>query len=409
MPDNPNTVYLWCVSGIAILVALNTVIRLISERYRFPKDDLSDDDRGLIWRAVVFLVYPCLVLLELRATIVGTELLSGSVDNWTYGFLWYEVVPSSIARNLLIPALFSGELAILLLTILIVPVLFFRPHPFMSTLIGYSATFVMSVNLIIEPLLSFTGLGGNKWTLALESGATEQILPLVLGHLVLAGAFILIVRNSHIRMWFSELSRPEASDMLKQAIDEYRSFNNQNANDETARITCRLGLLYDRAGLKRQSKKQLKLLERQWADSIYTAFLKAMVAYRHCRFEDARAYFVVASDYPGVGEALKASLLAAAGCAAFAHGDAVGALNLAERALEFDDDSLVARMVKVDAYLKIGRKEQAADEILIAIHSGLTLDLENKVPLDLEKTFNAIASIDETQPVARALSAISKN
>lgn len=407
MPDNPNTVYLWCVSGIAILVALNTLIRLVSERYRFPKDDLSDDDRSLIWRAVIFLVTPFLMLLELKATIAGTQILSGFVDNWTYGFLWYEAIPEGLPSERLIPALFSGELAILILTLVVLPVLFFRPHPFLATLIGYCATFVFSINLIIEPLLSFTGLAGTKWSMAITQGAANQLLPLIYIHMILAAAFVLVIRNQKVRMWFSTLSRPEASEKLKEAIVEYRS-NCDNASDN-ARITCRLGLLYDRAGLKRQSKKQLKVLEKQYTNSIYTAFLKAMVAYRHCRFEEARSQFVTASDYPGVSEGLKASLLAAAGCAAFAHGDAVGALNIAERALEFDDDCLVARMVKVDAYLKTGRKEQAADEILMAIHSGLTLDLENKVPLDLEKTFTAISSMEEKQPAARALSAISKN
>ncbi len=64
---------------------------------------------------------------------------------------------------------------------------------------------------------------------------------------------------------------------------------------------------------------------------------------------------------------------------------------------------MVARMVKVDAYLKLGRKEQAAEEILVAMHSGMPLDLENKVPLDMDRTFESIVLVEETKRGRRLL------
>ena len=54
MFDSPNNFYFWCVTGISVLVGVDTVLRLWTERHRFPKDDLSEEDRAMIWRIVVF-------------------------------------------------------------------------------------------------------------------------------------------------------------------------------------------------------------------------------------------------------------------------------------------------------------------------------------------------------------------
>ena len=42
-------------------------------------------------------------------------------------------------------------------------------------------------------------------------------------------------------------------------------------------------------------------------------------------------------------------------------------------------------MVKVDVYLAQGKKEQAAQEIFVAMHLGLEFDLKDKIPIDSEK------------------------
>jgi hypothetical protein len=56
-------------------------------------------------------------------------------------------------------------------------------------------------------------------------------------------------------------------------------------------------------------------------------------------------------------------------------------------------------MVKVDVFLRQGKREQAGDEILSAMRLGLTLELENKVPLDVERCFNAIVQLDEREKI----------
>lgn len=404
MPDT-NNVYLWCVAGVSLLVALNTVMRLWTERHRLLKDDLNDEDRALVWRVVIFLIFPLLILFELRSTIVATTLFGGIIEDWTYGLLWYEAVPTGLfSDKLMIPSLFSGELLIGVMSLCLLPSLLFRPHPFLATLVGYTVAFVFGLNLVVEPLLAMTGMAGNKWHLAFTLGAPEQLVPLIAVHAVLAVVYVFVVRNSFVRMWFSDLTRPEASERLRLAIADCA------VEPQSPRLTCRLGLMYDRAGLRRQAKRQLGVLKRTSKSSIYTAFLDAVMAYKRRKYDVARKSFTSASDHPGVDGELKASLLAASACSAFAHGDTVGALNLCERALEFDDACLVARMVKVDAFLKMGRKEQAAEEILVAMHTGLSLDLENKIPLDMDRAFESIVVAEEekeTQP-ARQLVASSK-
>jgi hypothetical protein len=128
-------------------------------------------------------------------------------------------------------------------------------------------------------------------------------------------------------------------------------------------------------------------------------FLESLLAYRKREYKAARELFLYTSDRRGVDGVLKASLLAAAGCAAFAADDLIGALNLCERALEFDNASLIARMVKVDVFLRQGKRDQAGDEILSAMRLGLTLELENKVPLDVERSFSAIVQLDEREKI----------
>ncbi|MBX9671154.1 MAG: hypothetical protein K2X93_26435 [Candidatus Obscuribacterales bacterium] len=403
MSPDPNNISLWCISAVSLLVAIDTSVRLWTERHRMSKDDLNDEDRSLIWRIVLFLVFPILTLVDLRSTIVASDLMGGQVQNWTFGLMWFEAHPTGLSQRLIIPAVFAGEVAQGILCLSLLATLLFRPHPFLATLIGYSINFILGLNLLVEPLLAMTGLAANKWEIALTQTELSQRLPLLVVHVVLAGLFIFCVRNSRVRMWFSDLTRPDASDRLKEALSDH------STNPESARLTCRLGLMYDRAGLRRQAKRQLKRLKRNYRESIYTYFLDALMSYKRRNYELARKQFLHASDYPEIEGELKASLLAAAACAAFASGDTVGALNLSERSLEFDDGSMVARMVRVDAFLKMGRKEQAAEEILVAMHSGMPLDLENKVPLDMDRTFEKIVLIEETKRGLRLLESMSKN
>lgn len=386
-----NDVYLWSVASVTTLVALNTVFRLWTERDRLSKEDLSDEDRAFVWRIVLFIIFPLLTLCELRATTVVCEMFGGFIKSWTYGLLWYQAVPAGLSSaKLIIPVLFAGEIVTTLLALCLIPALLFRPHPFLATLIGYTAAFILGLNFIADPILSFAGLGGLRWQLALMQGPPEQIVPLVAVHAVLALLFIAFIRNSHVRFWFSDLTRPNTSEELKEALAHL------NSSPETAQMMCKVGLLYDRAGMRRQAKRQLRNIKDRFPDQVLFAnFLQSLVSYRRRDYKKARHSFVHTSDFPGVDGELKASLLAAGACAAFADNDIIGALNLCERALEFDDACLVARMVKVDVFLRQGKKEQAGDEILTAMHMGLTMDLENKVPLDADKAFESLVCIEE--------------
>ncbi|HEY9676606.1 MAG TPA: hypothetical protein V6C76_01290 [Drouetiella sp.] len=386
---NMNDVYLWSVTGVTALVGLNTIWRLFSERERLLKEDLNDEDRAFAWRVVIFLIYPLTLLVDMRTTSTLCDMLGGFVKSFNYGLLWYHIVPAELATQYVIPVLFSGSVATSVLALCLLPALFFKPHPFVATVIGYTSVFLLALNLIVDPLLSIAGLGSLRWQIAFAQGAENQQLPLVAVHVVLATIFVLFMRYSKVRPWFSELSRPNANEELREAL------SNMHTYPDSARLVCKVGLLYDKAGLRRQAKKQLKRLRDNFGQSLYALFLESLILYRRRDYKAARQSFIYTSDHPGVDGDLKASLLAAAACAAFAEGDVIGALNLSERALEFDDACLVARMVKVDVFLAQGKKEHAGEEILYAMHMGLTLDLENKVPLDVEKAYTELVSLED--------------
>lgn len=404
MFENPSNFYLWCVSGISVLVAFDTVMRMWTERHRLPKDDLNEDDRAMIWRIVLFIVFPLITLMELKATIAGVNNFGGTVDKFSYGLLWYEVSPEALTTTNLIPALFSGEFIILLMAICMLPSLLFRPHPFLATLTGYTVSFIFFVSLIVEPVLALVGVSGSKWSLAFALGAQEQIVPLLVVHACLAVAYLMIIQNKSIRLWFSELTRPEASDRLKSAIFELRK------NKNSAMVNCKLGILYEKAGLTDQAKAHLKLLLSKHKGSIYTYFLNGLLAYKSRKFDKAKSIFLYASDLDGLSSELRSHMLGAAACASFAQGEITQSINLSERALDENESYLVARMVKVDALLKMGKKDSAAQEILIAVHSGLTLDLEDKIPLDIDLTFPLMEHVNaDAKQDSKFFEVISKN
>ncbi|MGH9547946.1 MAG: tetratricopeptide repeat protein, partial [Terriglobales bacterium] len=372
--------------------------RLWTERERLFREDLSDDDRAFAWRIVLFLLFPAINLLDMRATMTACEMLGGYVKNWSYGMLWYHAVPAGLSsQELIIPVLFAGSLTTTIFAICLLPSLFFRPHPFLATLIGYTIAFTMALNLIADPLLSAIGLGGLRWHIALTAGAADQRVPLLAVHAVLACIFLLVVRNQYFQIWFASLTRPYASAQLEQALATSRVV------PENAQLCSLVGLLYDRSGLRRRAGAQLKRMKSQFPLSPYCQFLDAILSYRRRNYKQARKSFIYTGDYPGVDGELKASFLAAAACAAFADNDMTGALNLCERALEFDDRCVVARMVKVDVFLRQGKKEQAGDEILAAMHLDLDLNLEGRVPLDVDRAFNLLTAHQERVPVRHIL------
>lgn len=396
-----NDVYLWCVTGMTALVALNTLWRLWVERDRLGREDLSDEDRAFAWRMVIFLIFPLFTFLDLRTTIVACEWLGGYMKTWSYGLLWFNVVPAGLPSEQLIPVMFAGAVVETVLAVCLMPALLFRPHPFMATVIGYTVAFVLGLNFIVDPLLSMVGLGGPRWQVVYASGTPQEKVWLF--SILAAGALIYLglMMSQRVRLLFSGLSRPQASDDLKIALYEWK------ACPDNASLSCRLGLLYHRAGLRRRATSQLKRLHKSHPGSIYFHFLESVLSYKQRSYKIARKSFLMTSEFPGVDGNLKASLLAASACAAFADSDTTGALNLCERALEFDDSCLVARMVKVDVFLRQGKKEQAGEEILLAMRRGLTLDLEKKVPLDVDKAFDTLVRLESSssRPMVTSLDA----
>jgi tetratricopeptide (TPR) repeat protein len=398
-----NQICLWCIAAFTGVVSLNTLWRLYAERARFLKEDLNDSDSAFAWRIVIFVIFPLLNLIDLRTTAVCCQLFGGYVKQWNYGLLWYQSILGGLpAPEYLIPVLFAGTIATTVLTVLLLPALFFRPHPFVAMLIGYTAVFVPALNFLVDPLFSLAGMGSSRWQQAVAYGQPAQLLPLYAVHFVFALLYIYILRSQWVRLWFSGLTRPTASEKLKRLLAANESLDNP-------KTACHLALLYEHAGLRRQAMHHLQLMKKECPDSLYTAFAEAYVYYRKRDYKRARRSFLFASDYPTVDGDLKAALLAASACSAFAEGDIIGALNLSERALEFDHYSLVARMVKVDVFLRQGKREQAGGELLLAMRMGLTEELEDKIPLDVERIFRSISLTEERRAAKEAIYAVIKS
>jgi tetratricopeptide (TPR) repeat protein len=387
-----NEVYLWIVTAITAAVALSTVARLWTDRERLRREDLHDEDRAFAWRIVIFLVFPLMTLVDLRSTLVACQWLGGYVKDWSYGLFWYYAVPQGLpSPEVQLFVLFAGALVQIALAVCLLPALLFRPHPFLATIIGYTVSFIFGLNLIVDPLLSLFGMGGSRWQLINASTNLEQKLMLfgLFGSLGLI--FVGVMRSQRTRLWFAELSRPAASEDLRDALMQWKS------DPENPHYGCKVGILYERTGLRRQAKTRLKRMRDIYPRSIYTHFLEAVLSYRRRNYKTARRAFLTASDFPHIDTSLKAALLAASGCSAFAEGDMEGALNLSERALEFDDSSLVARMVKVDVFLRTDRKDQAGEEILAALRRGLDLDIEDKIPLDTDKVLIKLGKLQSAE------------
>ena len=393
----------WCLTTFVGAISLNTLWRVYTERERFLKDELSEADSAFAWQIVIFLVLPLLTLLDWRVTNAACQSAGGYLTDLKYALLWYQAIPTGLISNYyFVPVLFSGTIAQTVLALLLLPSLAFRPHPFLAMVIGYTAAFVPAMNLIVEPILSLAGLGSAKWMLATEYGAHRQLLPLVALHLTVAAIYILIIKSDWLRLWFSTLTRPNASDKLKETLSE-------NGNLENTKSACYLALLYESAGLRDKSQKQLKKVRRSSADSFYASFVDAYISYRRRDYKRAGKLFLQTADADALDSNLKGALFAASACSTFAEGDMIGALNLCERALEFDNRSLVARMVKVDVFLRQGKKEQAGQELLMAMQLGLSQELENRIPIDAEKAFQAISRVEERRAAKEAIYAVSNH
>jgi hypothetical protein len=396
-----NDIYLWTVTAVTAAVALNTCYRLWNDRSRLWQDELNDEDRLLAWRIVFFLIYPLLTLVDLRATAIACQSFGGTLSTVSYGVFWYAATPTSLASSeQLLMVLFAGVLAQLLLVFSLLPALLFRPHPFLAVVIGYTAVAVLAFNLFVDPLLCCLGMGGSRWHLAMHAATVEQKLVILGVYAFLTAAYFIALSSQSVRMWFAHLSHPLVTEQLLATRLQWR-INPQNAD-----LNARLAVLCERAGLRRQAQQHFRLLNARYSQSIQTAFVFAYLSYRQRRYRVAREGFLRASDLPGVDPLLKGALLAAAACSAFAEGNLEGALNLSERALEFDDTSLVARMVKVDVFLRRGNKEQAGEEIVTALRRGLDLDLTSKVPVDTDLVFARIGRMKTSEaaktPVARS-------
>jgi hypothetical protein len=317
--------------------------------------------------------------------------------------LWYHAVPAGLgSAHLVIPVLFAGSIATTVFALCLIPALWFRPHPFLATLIGYCVAFVLALNLIADPILSAVGLGGLRWQIAYIAGDRQQFVTLLVVHVVGAAAFIFLMRSSRLKMWFSSLTRPHATAQLREALASL------DRSPYSARLVCLVGILYERAGMRWKARTQLERMKTEFPYSPYHHFLQAIVAYSRRDYKSAQKSFVFTSDYPYIIGELKAGLLAAAACSAFANNDLTGALNLCERALEFDDACVVARMVKVDVFLRTGKKEQAGEELLTAMHMGLNLELEDKIPVDLERAYNLLVALEESKARRHILQSTNK-
>ncbi len=394
----------WCSTAVAILVACDTSMRLWTERHRFFKEELSDEDRAFAWRLVLFLLLPLLTFIDLRATDIAAGLFGGYLVKPEYGFIWYNAQlafdhPQQISEAASLAVLFAGEAVQLAFALLLLPALLVRPHPFLATFLGYAMAFTLGLNLIVDPALSLAGMGMQRWAELLANTRSPFCQQILLAHIAMLAVYLFCLINSRTRLFFSDLSRPQITSELKECLAQWQL----DKNNPT--LTLKLGLLYLRAGVKRRARKMLKLLQSEFPSTIQTSLLTALMAFHERRYKAARLAFVQTAAFPGVQDPrLHASLLAAAACAAFADGDENESLNLCDRALEFEDACITARMVKVDAYLHQGKKEQAAQEILVAMHLGLDFDLKDKVPLDIEETFQAIVSLsqDKHMPVEQA-------
>lgn len=383
-------------SAVVIAIAVCTAFELWKHRYNLFKDELDDDTRSLAWRVVLFLVFPLIVWMDLRATVVSAEHFGGWIQDWNYGLLWFSAIPHSLPHaDLLVPVLFAGVVMQLLLAVCLLPSLFFRPHPFIASIITYTIGIILANNLIVDPLLGLAGAGSSRWQLCFTS-LPKDYLVLILGvYACFTAGFFLGMRSKRVRIWFADLTSPVLAEQLRIAISE------TNIDRSNQYQLCRLTILFDRAGMRSNAAKELASLKKLDAEGLYALLAEGLFQYRRREYEKSEFAFKKAALLPEVNDVLRAQFFSAAACAAFAKGKIPVSLNFADRALEFDNNSVVARMVKVDAYLKQGKKEQAGDEVLNALRLGLDFEIEEKLPIDTEMALRQIFRLEKAAAAKR--------
>lgn len=396
-------VYLWTVSAIAAFLALSTLFRLAIKPSRIFSEELGDYDRAMVWQIVIFIVFPALNLLSLKATFAAIDYFGGYVQNWSFGMLWADCTPQGISNpDALACVYLAGPCLQLLFALALAPALLFRPHPFVVCLISYTICFIFALNLLLDPTMCALGLGGISWQVAYRFLSEPARNYLLAFNLSSALAFIAIFRSNSIRSFFAQLTRPVAFSALEIAKAQAQAF------PHSAQLACRLALAYEQTGLLSQSYKQLKVMSKKFPETLWLPFLRGYLAYKKANYKLALASFSEASEMPIAQGKLRSYFLAAQACSAFAQGKKLDALNLAERALEFDDHAFVARMVKVDVFLADGKKDQAANEVLQFLSKGFgtrdflskdidgqASELKGKIPLDVEKTIDEIARAED--------------
>ncbi len=398
-----DTFCLGFITAIAAFVSLDSLRRLYIERHRFGKEDLNDYDQSFAWRIVIFLVYPLLNLLALWVSITACQWFGGYVKSLSYGLLWYQVIPGELSsRTDLIPVLFSGEIAQVLLVLFTLPALFFRPHPFLAMLLTYSCAFVLGVNFIADPLLSTFGFGSAHWQMAIAYAGRQELMVLAIIHFVLAALYLFVLNNQTIQMLFAHLIRPLAVEKLQKALTEHKA---ESKNESSLASVSNLIMLYETAGFRRQADKELQNIKKSYGQDLNINFVEAYLSYRRHKYQQACTLFVSAADAcsPGSNE-LKSMLLAAAACCAHASRQYEAALNLVERALEFDHHCSLARMIKMDVLLRQGKDHKAAEELKTAMWTGFSHNLEQSIPIDWQR---ALSLINEGK-TAKLLSTVAK-
>jgi tetratricopeptide (TPR) repeat protein len=376
------------VTAITAFISLDTMRRLYVDRHRFSKEDLNDYDLAFVWRIVIFLIYPLLNLFSMWVTVIVCQCFGGYVQNMSYGLLWYQVIPDELSsRTYLIPTLFAGELAQTALVLVLLLALLFRPHPFLAMLITYVCTFVLSINLIVDPILSLLGFGSAHWQIAMSQGSKEELFILLFSHFALAIIFVALVNSEIIQKAFAELIRPVAMARLKTAIAQIQSKRNLVS-------LCNLVILYEAAGLTRQASKKMKEIKANNSNALLARFIEAYLSYKRRNFKQALKLFLTLADHLALNSELKSMLLSAAACSTHAMRDFPRTADLIERALEFDYHNALARMLKIDICLKQGNEEKAALEFQLSSSNGLDQNVDPEIPIDWQKAVSLICDVD---------------
>jgi tetratricopeptide (TPR) repeat protein len=203
--------------------------------------------------------------------------------------------------------------------------------------------------------------------------------------------FITLLSSQTIQRVFAELIRPIAMDRLKKALAD----NLANNSKDNLVACCNLIILYEAAGLSKQASKNLKEIKAKHGQTLLVRFVEAYLSYRKRNYKRSLRLFLALadSDFP-LGNELKSMFLAAAACSAHAGRDFATTLNLVDRALEFDYNCAIARMIKIDIYLKQGKEEKAANEFQTSLLVGLDQSIDQQLPIDWQKALSLICHVD---------------